>query len=290
MPAYMVRLPNSVDQLVNGVNGVVVFATDAAEAIEAAKLAGHANDVNTLWDQAVVTQIIAGTYNFSVFRIEIGDAPNIESYEYTAAVGDTVDDVGDGIAALINAGPRTVTYTTATQILDFLSAENLGQTTIKAIWDRFGGVRQIETITLEKDIVAGQTYEVIVNGVVLTEAFDTNNDTTVAAMAVQIAAEAGVVTAVVTDAGTSDWEIVVTSLIPGAPVSLRGRVFGGVGLSNAVNTNITAKDVLPIVGTIYANLQPAVEAEGGSAGVNREVTLVADATLVPNLEAKVGQR
>jgi hypothetical protein len=76
----------------------------------------------------------------------------------------------------------------------------------------------VKTITFDAAIIASNVISVDVDGTTLTETYATSNDATLTALAVQIAAEAGVATAVVTSVGgdaTDDREIVITAAVAG---------------------------------------------------------------------------
>lgn len=83
-------------------------------------------------------------------------------------------------------------------------------------------VAQVQEITFDAALVASNSVTITVDGgTPLVEVFATNSDTTLAALAVQIQTEPGVLTAVVTSGGggsADDRVIVVTAQVPGVPV------------------------------------------------------------------------
>lgn len=98
----------------------------------------------------------------------------------------------------------------------------------------FTPVVQVQTLTTDANVTSGDVYIVTVDGVDLSETFATSNDATLAALAVKIQAEAGVATAVVTDAGPNDRVIVITAQTAGTAVILTSFSISGGSAPNVV--------------------------------------------------------
>lgn len=90
-------------------------------------------------------------------------------------------------------------------------------------------VAQVQTITFSGNAVTGNTISIDIDGVTITQAFDTDQATTIAALAVKIAAQPGVATAVV-DGG--NLVITVTAQNAGIPVDIDNALITG-GASQA---------------------------------------------------------
>ncbi len=90
----------------------------------------------------------------------------------------------------------------------------------------FVAVAQVQTLTIDAALIALNVIEVDVDGINISETFATNSNTTLAAFAVKLAAEPGITTAVVTDAGggtDDDREIVITAAVAGTAVVLENE-------------------------------------------------------------------
>lgn len=101
--AFMVQLAASAGRtLYNGINTVVVWATDSAQAITLAK-ALKLSDQDSIWTGATVTDLSAAPTDLEgwVFDLEIGAGLHIVSY--TAGAAKVLDDVGTALAAALNA-------------------------------------------------------------------------------------------------------------------------------------------------------------------------------------------
>jgi hypothetical protein len=120
MPAYFVSIPASVSSktLRGGVDSVVVFAADEANAKAIAK-AAMGSDANTLWDNATVTTIAAAAnwigYRFRFIQttpagVVVKDIP----LTATGAGQDTLDEIGAALATAIGGGAA---YNGTTQVL-----------------------------------------------------------------------------------------------------------------------------------------------------------------------------
>lgn len=124
MPAFLVEASKSdVSQRVNRADGVIVFAADAADARAMAQ-ARFSGDGNPSWAAATATQIVADPdYEGWRLRVRItpptGSTPSADLHDvtYTGAASDTMDLMGAGIEALLDAAGLTATYTSATQVL-----------------------------------------------------------------------------------------------------------------------------------------------------------------------------
>ncbi len=99
------------------------------------------------------------------------------------------------------------------------------------VYVRYAGKFQVQTIVFSANIITGNTISIDVDGVTITQAFDTNNATTVAALAAQIQAEPGVSTAASNGTDT----ITVTSAVKGTDVVLDNEGITG-GVSQAIIT------------------------------------------------------
>lgn len=105
------------------------------------------------------------------------------------------------------------------------------------VFVRHSGKFQVQTITFSANIITGNTISIDVDGVTLTQAFDTNNATTVAALAAQIQAEPGVSTAASNGTDT----ITVTSAVKGTEVVLDNEgITGGVSQATITIAETTA--------------------------------------------------
>lgn len=86
---------------------------------------------------------------------------------------------------------------------------------------------QVQTLTIDAALITANIIDIDVDGVNVDATFATNSNTTLAALATAIQGEAGVVTAVVTDAGAGtddDRVIVITSAVAGTPTLLANAV------------------------------------------------------------------
>lgn len=115
----------------------------------------------------------------------------------------------------------------------------------------FVAVAQVQTLTIDGPLITANKIEVDVDGVNVSAVFATDSNTTLAAFATAIQGEAGVVTAVVTDAGggsDDDREIVITAAVAGTPVVLENEnvTLGAsqVGIVQAVTTGNQTVDSL----------------------------------------------
>lgn len=112
----------------------------------------------------------------------------------------------------------------------------------------FVAVVQVQTLTLDAALVALNQYAVDVDGINVSVVFATDSNTTLAALAVLIAAEPGVTTAVVTDAGggsDDDREIVITAAVAGIPVVLENfEVTLGASQAGVVQAVVTGNQTV----------------------------------------------
>ncbi len=99
------------------------------------------------------------------------------------------------------------------------------------VYVRHSGRFQVQTIVFSADIITGNTISVDIDGVTITQAFDTNNATTVAALAAKIQLEPGVSTAASNGTDT----ITVTSAVKGTDVVIDEEGITG-GASQATIT------------------------------------------------------
>ena len=116
MAEFLVQLPAEPGfTLLGGGNAVVVSAEDAADARIMAAFATEVDAAN--WAAAAVTTLGAAANMLGLsLRITISTPAGGVSFDETyVGVGtDDLDDMGDGMALLLNV-PFTATYTTATQ-------------------------------------------------------------------------------------------------------------------------------------------------------------------------------
>jgi hypothetical protein len=114
-------------------------------------------------------------------------------------------------------------------------------------------VAQVQTLTTDADLITGNTYNTDIDGVTINTAFSVNNDTTLANHASSIASQPGVATAVVTDAGANDREIVITAATAGTPVTIANfNVTGGASQAGVVRATTTANGVGISTATVRA--------------------------------------
>jgi hypothetical protein len=163
--------------------------------------------------------------------------PLILTDEDTGWAGDRIRTYVDSDEVLEDFASSSDTYKAAAAI--FSQKPKVEELKIGAEGDR---VAQIQTIVFSAAIVTGNTIAITVDDVDLTQAFDTNNATTLTALAAQIQAEPGVATAASNGSNT----ITVTSATPGVPTSLSDAVITG-GASQA----------LIVIATTTANHGPA---------------------------------
>lgn len=105
------------------------------------------------------------------------------------------------------------------------------------VYVRHTGKAQVQTIVFSGNIITGNTISIDVDGVTITQAFDTNNATTVAALAAKIQAEPSVSTA--SSNGTDT--ITVTAAVQGTDVVLDNEgITGGVSQATITITETTA--------------------------------------------------
>lgn len=107
------------------------------------------------------------------------------------------------------------------------------------VFVRYAGKAQVQTFVLSADAITGNTIAVTVDGVDLTQAFDTNHLTTMNALAAQIQAQPGVSTAVV--GGSGNRTITVTGAVNGQDVELTDEgITGGVSQATITITETVA--------------------------------------------------
>jgi len=122
MPAYIVSAPVSSGVTTQGgVDRIVVFAHDAADALDMAESytekGGNAN-----WAAGTATEIAAAA-DMQDWRLQVivSDTSNTEvvNETYTGIASDVLDDLGTGMATLLNATApiANASYTGATQVL-----------------------------------------------------------------------------------------------------------------------------------------------------------------------------
>ena len=118
---------------------------------------------------------------------------NVDKFTFSATQGGAAFDIGDGGTDNSGNGFQVVhAGLGAAQISDIILLDSMA-------W----------TLTSSADFIASDSISLRLNGVTITQTFSVDNDTTIAALAVKIAAEPNVRSATVTDAGTSDAEIVI---------------------------------------------------------------------------------
>lgn len=167
-----------------------------------------------------------------------------------------------GANGSFDGGARTQTYSSIDAVLeDFASSDDeyLAAAAIFAqdpkvnqivIGVEDTRVAQVQTITFSADIVTSNSITVTVDGTLVTQAFSSDNDTTLAALATQIQALSGVATAVAS--GSPNRVITITAAKAGVPVSITlGSVTGGASqatmtLATTVDNHGPAEDVAEI--------------------------------------------
>jgi len=151
MPGFIVKTPlNDAGNRINDTDMVMVFAADAGDARAMAKSL-HSGDTNASWDDATVTQQAAAA-DYEGWRLRCraappGGGPNAFDVTYTGAASDTMDLMGAGAEALLDAAGQTATYTGATQVLECADiADGIG--------DHFLLVELLPPLATSKDPVA----------------------------------------------------------------------------------------------------------------------------------------
>ena len=197
--------------------------------------------------------LIAGdTVNLTVDGVAVSQAFTTDNDTTVAALAVKIDaEPGIATAVVTNNGSNDhdIVVTAQTPGTDFVlgslnvthyvaGTAGLNQTTNTA---NAVDVTAIKTLTLSADLIAGDTVNLTVDGVAVSQAFTTDNDTTVAALAVKIDAEPGIATAVVTNNGSNDHDIVVTAQTPGTDfvlgsLNVTHYVAGTAGLNQTTNT------------------------------------------------------
>lgn len=126
MTSFLVKLSDSAPSKVleNGANAVIVEAEDATDAKTMAEFASKIDGAD--WAGATVTTIAAPSdmlgWKVRVIALDPAAAAGVAplgDFTYTGVASDTLDLMGTGVAALINADANfTSLYTAATQLLD----------------------------------------------------------------------------------------------------------------------------------------------------------------------------
>ena len=141
MPAYKVVLPSGASTTLGGNNAMVVFAGNTTDAKAVA--AAYSDQDAAPWDQATVTQLDEDA-SFAGLRVVISiaadddngfDADVVVTYDVPSdTTADTVDEIGDLLAAALNATPELsgVTYTSASDTLTIVEGNNCGLSAITA--------------------------------------------------------------------------------------------------------------------------------------------------------------
>jgi hypothetical protein len=129
MALYLLQRPQTFGAtIIDGRTAAIVEADSEAAAIRVAT-AQDAGD--SPWSGATATEITAGvaadyagfTYNVKVSGDPlVAGSADIIDVTYTGVAADTVDDIGDGLAALLVAAGLTATYTGATNTLEVAAA------------------------------------------------------------------------------------------------------------------------------------------------------------------------
>lgn len=110
MSLFTIALPATAKTLVHdGIDSIVVEATDSAAALVLAK-AARANDKDSVWDNATITEVPQDLEGL-VFDVTYATGPVIS---YTAIAADTWEDVGAALAALFVTAGTVATYVTDT--------------------------------------------------------------------------------------------------------------------------------------------------------------------------------
>lgn len=109
------------------------------------------------------------------------------------------------------------------------------------------GKKQVSTLTLDAALITGNTISAKINGgTAITQVFDTDSDTTLAAFAVKLAAHAVIDTAVVTEVGggtDNDRVITLTALAVGVAFTVtEAAVTGGASQAGVVAATTTVAD------------------------------------------------
>lgn len=123
---YLVTLPVG-QPVFNGVKSCVVWADSASDAKLLAAGANGEDGDNNGWAQATATVIeAAADWEGWTLEFVLGDGPNRQVFEYVGQAADTMDDLGDGLAAALVGIYTNTTYTGATNIVNITSAEGVG--------------------------------------------------------------------------------------------------------------------------------------------------------------------
>lgn len=125
MALYLLQRPRTLGaNIIDGKTSMIVEADSEAAA---KRVATAQSDGDAPWTNATATTIAAGVasdYEGFTYRIRVSGDPlvagsaDIVDVTYTGVAADTVDDIGDGLAALLVTAGLTATYTGATNTLE----------------------------------------------------------------------------------------------------------------------------------------------------------------------------
>ena len=115
-------------------------------------------------------------------------------------------------------------------------------------------VAQIQTLTTDAALITANDYNTTIDGgTPIATTFATSNDATLTAHAAAIQGEAGVATAVVTDAGSDDREIVITAAVAGTPVVITAfSITSGASQANVALAETTGNEAGISTATVRA--------------------------------------
>lgn len=187
--------------ITEGVAGLPAFACEPSTILT------HNNPVDAIaWGKAVAK--VSGTDGAIKLPSLVGDAILGVAIRDTSSEGTSYPALS--AVAVLRRGQISVTAEQAVTADD-------------PVYVRYAGRNQVQTVVFSADVVTGNSIALTVNGTALTQAFTTDNATTLAALAVQIAAVAALPTAVSDGTHT----ITVTASTHGVPVVITGGLVTG---------------------------------------------------------------
>lgn len=283
MPFYLVQLAASAAAAprIQGANAYVVFAGSVADARAACKSA-YSFDTSAIWDAATVTELVAAA-NLDGLTIEVVinfAGSNFVGREVTkfTVVGDA-DDTPLALATklrdALNDDASLAGCTVANNVVTIIAANNAGDLVITAtaklngvavpglapVVSAAGVAASARTITLPTGSLAAARLRVTV-------ADSTNPvDVTVTADSIDALGAAAVAA------------LNATALLSNVAYDANTQVLTIPGASDAQGAKVITAE-LKLDGVATLGLQPTVNAAGAS-GIDRTITLPADAALVP---------
>lgn len=150
MPAYILKLAASsaAGPRYDGENAMLVHAANPSDAREVAKL-HRAYDNDAVWGAATVTEVIADDGEALALTVTIDGT----DFSTTGSAGDTVDNVGTALAAVIAATYAGTAYDAGTQIINIPSSANLGTSEITGKATKHG--KEFTGMTVTADAASG---------------------------------------------------------------------------------------------------------------------------------------